>query len=119
MSFDNTVSKLRSPIRELVLYASENGRKLLGNSENDNKEVIGWINKLSQNAFVTESNLKVRCTNPYDLCIALTGFQNLDSLLVPRTYIATNYLTAADVVLYGLLHPIIVGQKNFKYCLGP
>lgn len=64
MSFDNAVSKLRSPIRELVLSASENGGKLLGNSESDNKEVVGWINKLTQKAFVTESNLRVRHTIP-------------------------------------------------------
>jgi hypothetical protein len=59
MSFENTVSKLRSPARELVLSASENGGKLLGNDDNDKKEVIGWLNKLSQKAFVTESNIKV------------------------------------------------------------
>lgn len=40
------------------------------------------------------------------------NFQTLDSLLLPRTYIATNYLTAADVALYGFLHPIIVGTKQ-------
>jgi aminoacyl tRNA synthase complex-interacting multifunctional protein 1 len=34
--------------------------------------------------------------------------QELDSQLVPRTYIVSNYLTAADVALYGALHPVIV-----------
>ena len=62
MSFENIVSNLRSPIRELVLSASENGGKLLGNDDNDRREVIGWIDKLSQKGFVAESKLKV-CYN--------------------------------------------------------
>jgi len=32
----------------------------------------------------------------------------LESVLVPRTYIVSNYLTAADVALYGALHPTLV-----------
>jgi hypothetical protein len=58
MSFEEAVSKLRSPIRELVLSASENGG--LGNDDKDKKEVIGWINRFSQKDFIAESNLKVR-----------------------------------------------------------
>jgi aminoacyl tRNA synthase complex-interacting multifunctional protein 1 len=34
--------------------------------------------------------------------------QDLDAQLVPRTYIVGNYLTAADVALYGALHPVLV-----------
>lgn len=59
MHFED-LSKLRSPIRELVLSTSENGEILLGNDDNDRKEVMGWIEKLSQKDFVTESNLEVR-----------------------------------------------------------
>lgn len=29
-------------------------------------------------------------------------------MLLPRTYIATNYFTAADTVFYGYLHPVLV-----------
>ena len=50
------MTKLRSPVRELVLSA---GGNLLGNDDNDKREVIGWIDKLSQN-MIAESNLKVR-----------------------------------------------------------
>lgn len=63
MSFENIVTKLRSPVKELVLSASESGGNLLGDDDNDKKEVIGWIDKLSQNTLVAESNLKVRCNN--------------------------------------------------------
>jgi aminoacyl tRNA synthase complex-interacting multifunctional protein 1 len=44
----------------------------------------------------------------------------LDSHLVPRTYLVSNYLTAADVALYGALHPVIVCACNkgpFDPCL--
>ena len=34
--------------------------------------------------------------------------QNYNSLLLPRTYLVSNYLTAADVALYGALHPFFV-----------
>ena len=34
--------------------------------------------------------------------------QDLEASLVPRTYLVANYITAADVALYGALHPILV-----------
>lgn len=34
--------------------------------------------------------------------------QDLDATLTPKTYLVNNYLTAADVALYGALHPTIV-----------
>lgn len=34
--------------------------------------------------------------------------QDLDAQLLSRTYIVNNYLTAADIALYGALHPILV-----------
>ena len=34
--------------------------------------------------------------------------QDLEAQLIPRTYIVGNYLTAADVALYGALHPVLV-----------
>ena len=35
--------------------------------------------------------------------------------MTPKTYIATNYLTAADVALYGALHPVVAGLKSQDY----
>ena len=37
-----------------------------------------------------------------------SGTQSLDAYLVPRTYLVGNYLTAADVAVYGALQPIFV-----------
>ena len=34
--------------------------------------------------------------------------QDLEASLVPRTYLVANYFTAADVALYGALHPVVV-----------
>ena len=34
--------------------------------------------------------------------------KSLDSHLVSRTFLVSNYLTAADVAVYGALHPVIV-----------
>lgn len=36
------------------------------------------------------------------------SLQDLDAQLTPRTYLVSNYFTAADVALYGALHPIFV-----------
>ncbi|CAA7261397.1 unnamed protein product [Cyclocybe aegerita] len=102
MSFQAAVSSLRSPIKELVLSVSKDGQELIGNDDADKKEVIGWIEKTSQGTLATKNNLKV-----------------LDSILVPKTYVATNYLTAADVALYGALHPIVKKLQSSEYYAVP
>jgi aminoacyl tRNA synthase complex-interacting multifunctional protein 1 len=40
--------------------------------------------------------------------------QELDATLLPRTYVAANYFTAADLALYGTLYPIIVRFLNIE-----
>ncbi|TFK40645.1 hypothetical protein BDQ12DRAFT_601097 [Crucibulum laeve] len=90
MSFQSAVSKLNSPVKDLVLAVTRDGTELIGEFDKDQAEVASWIEKTSQGDLVAEGNLK-----------------DLNTLLVPRTYIATNYLTAADVALYGALHPIV------------
>lgn len=44
---------------------------------------------------------------------AVTIAQELDTQLTPRTYLVSNYLTAADVALYGALHPVLVSISSF------
>lgn len=41
--------------------------------------------------------------------------QDLDAELTPRTYAVGNAFTAADVALYGALHPVLV-SKQILYC---
>ena len=59
MSFETSVSRLPSHVKDLVFSVSKNGKELLGNDDADKQEVIGWIEKTSQGALVTENNLKV------------------------------------------------------------
>ncbi|KAL9711076.1 G4 quadruplex nucleic acid binding protein [Leucoagaricus gongylophorus] len=86
--FPNVIDKLASPVKELVEAVSENGQKFTGETEADQKEVIDWITQSSE--IVTEGRLK-----------------ELNAVLLPRTYIATSYFTAADAAFYGYLHPVM------------
>jgi aminoacyl tRNA synthase complex-interacting multifunctional protein 1 len=114
MSFKAAVLKLKSPIRDLVLSVTRDGHEFLGENEADANDVLEWIDKMSREGFLTESELKV-CLYMISLCIISIDydFQDLDTLLVPKTYIATNYLTAADVAFYGSLYSVFVST----YCL--
>ena len=38
--------------------------------------------------------------------------QDLEARLTPKTYVVSNYFTAADVALYGALHPTLVRPTN-------
>ncbi|KAJ8080589.1 G4 quadruplex nucleic acid binding protein [Marasmius tenuissimus] len=98
MSLPASVSKLSSPIKELVQSVAESDPSLLGKTDSDKKEVEGWIEKVGEGSAVKADNYK-----------------DLESAITPRTYIATNYLTAADVALYGALHPIISKLEPAQY----
>lgn len=111
MSFKASVAKLKSPIQDLVLSVTRDGHEFIGENETDANDVLEWIDKMSHESFLAESGLKV-CLDDlliiYNLNFVDYNCQELDSLLVPKTYLATNYLTAADVACYGFLHPIFV-----------
>ncbi|KAG1906416.1 uncharacterized protein F5891DRAFT_1181828 [Suillus fuscotomentosus] len=67
----------------------------VGKTEADKAEVAQWIEKLAEEK---------------------VALQDLETQLVPRTYIVSNYLTAADVALYGALHPIFTQlQPGYDY----
>jgi len=102
MSLQSAISKLRPPVRDLVLSVTRDGQELGGQNEADEKEVIGWIERTSLGSLVNENNLK-----------------DLDTLLIPKTYIATSYVTAADVALYGELHPFISKMQSSEYYAVP
>ena len=111
MSFKIAVAKLKSPTQDLVLSVTRDGHEFLGENEADANDVLEWIDKMGHEGFLTENGLKVCLNNllvKYHLSFVDYDCQDLDSLLVPKTYIATNYLTAADVAFYGSLHPIFV-----------
>ncbi|KAG7443025.1 nucleic acid-binding protein [Guyanagaster necrorhizus] len=102
MSFVDSVSKLSGSVKDLVLSASDNSISLLGQTDADKIEVAGWIEKVGQGDLVKEDN-----------------FKTLDTQLVPRTYIVNNYLTAADVALYGALHPTFSKLQPTQYYSHP
>ncbi|KDR82682.1 hypothetical protein GALMADRAFT_238170 [Galerina marginata CBS 339.88] len=102
MALQSAISKLRSPVRDLVVSVTRDGQELGGQNEADQKEVIRWIEKTSLGNLVNQNNLK-----------------DLDTLLIPKTYIATGYVTAADVALYGELHPFVSKMDSSQYYAVP
>lgn len=66
MSLQSTILKLNSPIKELLLSVTRDGKELGGETEADAKEIIGWVGKASQADFVAENNIKVCFTRISD-----------------------------------------------------
>ncbi|KAF8645265.1 hypothetical protein AX16_008089 [Volvariella volvacea WC 439] len=87
MSLSAAISKLQPPVKELVLGVTENATRYVGETEQDQADVVNWVEKTAEESIAKED-----------------GFKDLNDLLVPRTYLVSNYLTAADVALYGSLH---------------
>ncbi|KAJ7288347.1 hypothetical protein C8J57DRAFT_1430480 [Mycena rebaudengoi] len=102
MDFQTSVGKLSSPIKDLVLSVTQNGNQHIGKQETDKEEVIAWIGKIQQGDLVKEAGLKT-----------------LNTELVPRTYLVSNYLTAADVALYAALHPTLSALRPPQYFAHP
>ncbi|KAF7299042.1 hypothetical protein MIND_00852500 [Mycena indigotica] len=102
MDFQASVSKLSSPVKDLVLSVTQNGTQHVGAQETDTLAVNEWIGKIAQGDLVNESGLKT-----------------LNTELVPKTYLVSNYLTAADVALYGTLHPTLSKLKPSEYFSHP
>ncbi|KAJ7603939.1 hypothetical protein FB45DRAFT_1085190 [Roridomyces roridus] len=90
--FQTTVGKLASPLKDLVLSATQNGTL----------HVIDWIGKIEQGDIVNEAGLKT-----------------LDTQLIPRTFLVSNYLTAADIAMYGALHPTFAKLQPAQYSAHP
>lgn len=98
MSYEASLAKLASPLKELV----SNAQSDTGTSDADKAEVISWIDKVAAGDVAKAEN-----------------FQDLDALLTPRTYIVSNYFTAADVALYGALHPTMSQLQPSQYYATP
>jgi hypothetical protein len=59
MSFQVVVSKLSSPVKELVVAVTENGTQLIGESAKDQVEVNEWIEKAGQPDISSDANMQV------------------------------------------------------------
>ncbi|KAG5645467.1 hypothetical protein DXG03_006012 [Asterophora parasitica] len=98
MSFQAAFSKLPTPTKELVAAVTADGTRHIGESEKEQAEVAEWIDKAGQADVASEANV-----------------QMLNTTLLPRTYLVANQLTAADVALYGALHPYFSNLQPPKY----
>lgn len=52
--------------------------------------------------------------SPRGLPSFTSSIQSLDAQLVPHTYLVSNYLTAADVAVYGALRTTFVRRTTFE-----
>nr|KAH9891619.1 hypothetical protein C8Q73DRAFT_801198 [Cubamyces lactineus] len=102
MSASAALAKLPSPLRDLVAAAAQDGSEDFGRSEKDKAEVTEWIDKVAQGEVAKPDN-----------------FKDLEATLVPRTYIVSNYFTAADAALYGALHPALSQLQPAQYYSHP
>ncbi|KAH9065413.1 nucleic acid-binding protein [Lactarius vividus] len=88
---------LQSPILELLQGFSKQEHQK-SESEKDKTEIAQWTERAAQPNFAEPDALP-----------------SLDALLVPRTYLVGNYLTAADVAVYGALQPIFARLQPAQY----
>ncbi|KAI0670815.1 hypothetical protein C8Q78DRAFT_1032135 [Trametes maxima] len=102
MSAGAALAKLPSPLRDLVSAVAQDGSEDFGKSEKDQAEVAEWIDKVAQGDVAKAENLK-----------------DLETSLVPRTYLVSNYFTAADAALYGALHPVLSQLQPAQYYTHP
>ncbi|KAI0801790.1 hypothetical protein BC629DRAFT_1284797 [Irpex lacteus] len=98
----SAVAKLQSPLKELVTGAAQDGSADFGKNEKDKKEVEEWIEKVAGGEAAKPEDLK-----------------DLEAQLVPKTYVVSNYFTAADVALYGALHPTFSQLQPAQYYAQP
>ncbi|KAI0354934.1 nucleic acid-binding protein [Trametes cingulata] len=102
MSASAALAKLPAPLRDLVVGAAQDGSEDFGKSEKDKAEVADWIDKVAQGDVAKPES-----------------FKDLEATLVPRTYLVSNYFTAADVALYGALHPTLSQLQPAQYYTHP
>jgi aminoacyl tRNA synthase complex-interacting multifunctional protein 1 len=57
--FQDSLSKLSSPVKDLVQSASQEQPALVGKTDQDKAEVVQWIDKVAQGDVVKAENIKV------------------------------------------------------------
>lgn len=57
----SAVSKLHSPLSQLVAGATQDGSSDFGKNEKDKAEVNEWLEKIAAGEVVKQERLKVRC----------------------------------------------------------
>ena len=106
MSYEASLAKLTPPLKDLVA----NVQVEAGKTDADQAEIVNFIDKVAREDIVKSENLHVSIhPGGYgQLSLICYIAKELETLLTPRTYLVGNYFTAADVALYGALHPTLV-----------
>lgn len=95
----STMDSLPPALKALITSAGISaGYDLQGKIESDQDSVAEWLTKAAQGDVAKEDALK-----------------DLNRELTPKTYIAANYLTAADIALYAALHPTYAKLQPPQY----
>ncbi|KIY67561.1 nucleic acid-binding protein [Cylindrobasidium torrendii FP15055 ss-10] len=102
MAAPASLSKLAGPVRDLVSATIENDPTLVGKNDADKASVSGWLEKVGAGDLVKAHN-----------------FKSLDADLISKTYLVSNYSTAADIALYGSLHPSYAQLSSTQYFSTP
>jgi len=55
MSFQAAISKLSTPVKELVVAVTENGTRHIGETEKDKTEVAEWVERAGQSDVSSEA----------------------------------------------------------------
>ncbi|KAL1737127.1 nucleic acid-binding protein [Schizophyllum commune] len=100
MPFHAAADALQSPLKDLVLKVD--APDYAGRTEKDKAEVAQWVEKVAKGEVRKEADLK-----------------DLNATLTPRTFAVANTLTAADVALYGALHPVLSQLQPAQYYAVP
>ncbi|TRM66409.1 hypothetical protein BD626DRAFT_556294 [Schizophyllum amplum] len=100
MPFHAAADALQPPLKDLVLKVD--APAYAGQTEKDQAEVTQWVDKIAKGAVGKEADLK-----------------DLNATLTPRTFVVANSLTAADVALYGALHPVLSQLQPAQYWAVP
>ncbi|KAJ8509253.1 hypothetical protein ONZ45_g8558 [Pleurotus djamor] len=98
MSLKAAIETVRSPIKELLLSVSKDGAELVGTSSEDQTEVASWVEKVGREEVGTEASIPA-----------------LETQLLQKTYLVSNYLTAADVALYARYFSIPSVTRYFDH----
>lgn len=59
MSLKAAIDTVKSPVKELLLSATQDGSELAGSSEKDQIEVVGWVEKVGREELAADASLPV------------------------------------------------------------
>jgi hypothetical protein len=111
------IAKLPPTVQNLVQNASSNlpGSTAFGSSENEWKEISDWLRLAS--GITSKADLEASSTVMYpNEFIDRLNRQSTDTKLVGKTYLAAPSPSAADIALFGALHPVVVSLMTPHDC---